>query len=175
MYINWINMPDAKIPRSEIIKDTEHLLDEASQAIREISFKLSPHILKNFGLVEAIKSYVEKIQKSKSIVIQIESRFDERFNEITETILYRILCECINNTVKHANASNIIINFKKFTDRYRILFLDDGIGFDVKAALNKKSGNGLFNIQSRLESINSKMFIKSKPELGTKIYLTIRR
>ena len=62
MYVQWLSRPDAKISQAEILSDIERLINDASQTIREISFKLSPHVLNNFGLIEAIKTFAEKIQ-----------------------------------------------------------------------------------------------------------------
>jgi len=89
-------------------------------------------------------------------------------------VLYRILCECINNTVKHANATKVNIKINKLNKKLRISYIDNGIGFDLEEALLKKAGNGLFNMQSRLQSINGSWNIKSLPERGTKITITVK-
>ena len=174
MYIQWLSRPDAKVSQSEILTDIEKLINDASQTIREISFNLSPHILNNFGLIEALKTFIEKIQLSKNIDIDITNTLTNRIDITTETVLYRIICECINNTIKHANASKIIIRIHKLDKKLRISYLDNGIGFDLEKALAKRAGTGLFNMESRLQSINGTWVIKSLPEQGTKIIITIR-
>jgi signal transduction histidine kinase len=152
----------------------ENLVNEASQAIKEISFKLSPHILDNFGLIEAIKNYAEKLKRSKMIDISIVSDFTQRLNKAIESILYRILCECINNTLKHAKANKIGIRVQKFQKKLKITYTDDGVGFDMDDVLNSKSGNGLFNMQNRIESINGYIVFNSRVGKGTKILIVVR-
>ncbi|NJK97062.1 MAG: PAS domain S-box protein [Bacteroidales bacterium] len=71
MYIQWLGRPDAKAPKEEILSDTEKLIDESITEIREIAFKLSPHILTNFGLLEAIKMFSKKISKPEQLTIEI--------------------------------------------------------------------------------------------------------
>ncbi|HEY4786993.1 MAG TPA: ATP-binding protein, partial [Bacteroidales bacterium] len=174
MYVQWLSRPDAKVSQSEILTDIEQLIGNASQTIKEISFKLSPHVLDNFGLIEAINTYAEKIKLSKGIDINITSNFPDRLDKTIETILYRILCECCNNTLKHANATKISLKFLKLDNNLKITYHDNGIGFMVENVLNMKTGNGLFNMQSRLQTISGSIDINSKPGAGTKITITVK-
>ncbi len=96
-----------------------------------------------------------------------------RINLSTETIVYRVICECINNTIKHANAEIINISLNCVNEILEIEYNDNGIGFDVSEILNSKKGIGLLNMQSRLESINGSMDIKSSPANGTKIIFKV--
>jgi PAS domain S-box-containing protein len=173
MYVQWMSRPDVKISQTEILSDTENLINDATQTIREISFKLSPHILTNFGLLEAIRTFAERIQHSRNIEIDITSNFADRFEKTTETILYRILCECINNTLKHACASKITISALQLNHELKIEYGDNGIGFRVETVIQKKTGNGLFNMQSRIQSINGSFVINSCPETGTNITINV--
>ena len=109
MYVEWLGMPNAKLKQSEIIEDIGRFLDESTRTVKEISFRLSPHILQNFGLVEALKSYTNKIKETSSVRIGLDVENVSRVDKDIETILYRVICECINNTVKHANAGAISI------------------------------------------------------------------
>jgi PAS domain S-box-containing protein len=174
MYIQWLSRPDSKVSQKEILMDTENLINDAGETIREISFKLSPHILNNFGLMEALKAFTEKVNPSKKLEILLDYNFTTRFERTIETVIYRILCECINNTIKHANATRINIKVLKFITKTKITYTDNGIGFDMSQMSNQKKGNGLLNMQSRLQSINGSLIIKSQPGKGIKIMISIR-
>jgi signal transduction histidine kinase len=174
MYVQWLAKPNAKIDKSEIIPDIEKLLDEAINSIRDISFKISPHILQNFGLAEALEAFAKKIRISNQIQIEISAIKIPRIGEITETILYRILCECINNTIKHADAQNININIDIANDYLIVFYSDDGRGFNVEERLQDKNGIGLLNMQSRLKSINGHVNFLSTPGKGTDIYIKVK-
>jgi PAS domain S-box-containing protein len=174
MYIQWLSRPDHKLSQNEILRDTEKLINDAGETIREISFKLSPHVLKNFGLIEALQTFSEKVNQSKDLEISLNYNFTSRFEDTIETVIYRILCECINNTIKHANASHITIKILKFITKVRITYTDDGIGFDTQKVFSQKKGNGLFNLQSRLQSINGRCVINSQPGKGVKIMISVK-
>jgi PAS domain S-box-containing protein len=169
MYVQWLEMPNAKIKQSEIIKDIDRFLDESSRTIHEISFKLSPHILQNFGLIEALKMYTGKVKESSNVTIELKSETICRFDKNTETIAYRILCECINNTIKHANASGISIDLQCDKGVLLIEYTDNGKGFNPEETLALHKGIGLLNMQSRLKSVDGSMDIISKPGNGTTI------
>jgi PAS domain S-box-containing protein len=174
MYVQWLEKPNANLEPAEILKDIENLLDESSRTVRDISFKLSPHVLQNYGLVEAIKAYADKIKESKQIDFVLDTdRFNIRFNETEEAIVYRVLCECITNTVKHANASRIEISLCYRDNNFEIIFSDNGKGFDVEQTLASHKGIGLLNMQSRLKSINGRMAIASRLGHGTSINFKI--
>jgi signal transduction histidine kinase len=95
-------------------------------------------------------------------------------DEITETILYRILCECINNTLKHAQADNIDINIEKVNDSLMVFYSDNGKGFDVEERLQDKKGIGLMSMQSRLKSINGQINFFSTQGKGTDIIIKVK-
>lgn len=174
MYIQWLGMPNANLDKSEILKDTEKLIDESARTVREISFKLSPHVLQNYGLVDATKSYAEKIKETSEIEIEIIGEKIERFDENAETIAYRVICECLNNTLKHAQASKITINIGSKNDVLEVKYSDNGKGFDVNETVSKHTGIGLLNMQSRIKSLNGFLEIKSTAENGTTINFNLK-
>ncbi len=173
MYIEWMEKPDANINKNDIIPDVKKLLEEAANSLRDISFKLSPHILQNFGIIEAVNAYLEKIKESSKIIYHVNSSDLPRLDDKTETIIYRVLCECINNTIKHAMAKTISINFQFEKNNLTIIYSDDGKGFDVEKILAGKKGIGLLNMMSRIKSINGTIKIQSSTKAGTKTTIKI--
>lgn len=174
MYIQLLSLPGTDLKPQAVIGDMEKLIEESSRTIREISFKLSPHILQNYGIVEAISAFIGKVKESKKIEIIFNHSKIHRFSSLIETIIYRVLCECINNTVKHAKASRIEINIEHTDSTLEIHYTDNGKGFDVEKVMNSRKGIGLLNIQSRVKSINGKVIINSAPTKGTTIILKIK-
>ncbi len=174
MYVQWLGMPNAKIETSEIIKDIEKFLDESARTIHDLSFKLSPHILQNFGLIDAIKSYTHKVNESSSIAIKLNSGDIPRFDLNSETIAYRVLCECINNTIKHAKATKINIDFQCKNDLLTVKCNDNGIGFESDIKNSEIKGIGHLNMQNRVKSVNGKLTIVSAPGKGTTVKFQIK-
>lgn len=171
MYVQWFKKPDTKIKKDEILNDIEKLIDEAQNSTREISFKLSPHVLKNFGLSAALQSYAEKLSSATPLnfIFDIDDP-KKRYTEAIEVILYRGITECINNTLKYAKATNAKITIKKHNEKELIVtFEDDGIGFNAQKILSSAKGSGLYNIQNRLKSINGECLFLGTEGVGTKI------
>jgi PAS domain S-box-containing protein len=173
LYTEWLAEPDSNIDPKTIIADIQKLLEESNKTVREISFKLSPHILQNYGIAEAINAYAEKAEKSGKVHISIKTSNFKRFDETIEAIIYRVICECINNTIKHAKAQNIAITLQLAENNICIDYKDDGIGFDINTLKLKQKGIGLLNMQSRLKSINGQISIQSAINNGIKISIKI--
>lgn len=173
MFTQWMLKPGANLDPNDTLRQIENLANMANQSVREVAFGLSPHILKDFGLVDALKSFIDKTRLNKNIPIEIRSSLTKRLEETTETILYRILIECINNTLKHSNANSIKINIIESEKYLDIEYQDDGVGFDLNDVTDKKFGMGLYNIQNRLKSINGKLLIFTQPGGGTLIKINI--
>ena len=153
------------VEQSRFIKMTDDLLQESIKSTREIANNLTPNLLNDFGLVEALSVYVEKINKTNTILIDF--RVDEPFPALhkqTEVALYRVVCELINNTLKHASASKIIMKLLKDEKHIQVWYSDNGIGCDVQKMLSSPSkGLGLSNIISRVKSINGNCTFTSEP------------
>ena len=154
----------------EIITNSEKLIDESIGTLKEISYKLSPHVLTNFGLQKAIKSFINKLQINDTPIIQYNCNLDnQRFTFNIEVVVYRVVCELISNTLSHANANNIYIDLFKNDSELTLQYIDDGIGFDENKIAEELSGLGYANLQSRIKSINGTFEIFTKPGEGIKV------
>ncbi len=154
----------------EIVENTELVINEAIRSLKEISDNLSPHVLTNFGLVRALNNFINKINITKAIRINLKSNLkDERFDSNVEVVLYRVVCELINNTIKHAQAKKIDISITQDGDYLSIIYQDNGKGFDVEKIMDQSvnSGMGFSNIFSRINSLKGEINIESKNKKGT--------
>ena len=146
-----------------ILESAKQAINEAISSLKEISNNLSPHILDNFGLASAIRSFTNKIDQTGKIKIEFRSNIHEkRYPGNTEVILYRAVCELITNTLKHAKAKKILISLDEEDSKLKVLYQDDGRGFDYnQVLLNETGGMGLPNIRSRINSINGNFAVDS--------------
>ena len=159
----------------EIVENTELVINEAIKSLKEVSDNLSPHVLINFGLVRALTNFTNKINIAKTIRISINTTLkDERFDDNVEVVLYRVICELINNTIKHAHAKKINISLTVDGDYMTIIYKDDGKGFDVNKIIEQQgsTGMGLSNIYSRINSLKGEINIESEYKKG--ILVTIK-
>lgn len=140
----------------EIKEKTTGMLDETIQNTRRITHDLSPVILKKFGFADALGSICKKLNESGKIEVNLTQTEIERLPYEKELALYRISQELINNTLKHAEASQITISLRAMQDHLQMIYEDNGIGFRVED-VRQISGLGLKNIESRLNLVEGKV------------------
>ena len=154
---------------TEIFANTNHLINEAINAIKEISNNLSPHVLSNFGLASAISAFATKINQTKSIKVDFKTNMEnQRLNNDKEVVIYRAVCELINNSIRHSGASKIDIELNKHGKFVTLQFNDNGKGFN--AALHDNEGDkgmGLSNIRARVRSVEGVFILESASGKGT--------
>lgn len=173
LYLQWSERPKIHKSWKEIISKAEDLLEDALTTVKEISNKLSPHLLTNYGLTVALQRFIEKIRETCDIKINFESNIDRRFDMEIESTLYRGIIECINNTIKHAGAKTVSVSIVDTGEEIYVQYLDDGNGFDLEETLSLKKGLGLFNLQTRIENIGGKIEMNSKPEYGVNYQIIV--
>lgn len=161
--------------RGQLLLSTNEVIDESMLLIKEISNNLSPFVLNDFGLASAIQSFCKKITLTKEIDIKFDSNvFDQRFDINVEMVLFRILKELVNNTIKHALASCIEIFLLRTDITLSLIYNDNGVGFDLKRVLdNKSSGMGISNIINRISSINGRLIFDSLAEKGIQVKIEV--
>jgi len=173
MSVSAIDKSKIDLSNLEIVANAERNIDEAITAVKEISNNLSPHMLKNFGLHKAVESFTEHI-KAEKLDIRFSSNIEgKRFEYNTEIILYRIICELVANTIKHASASKVDINLFHRSGELELIYTDNGIGFNVEEIETTSSGMGLSNIRSRIRSLNGSIDIFSQPEEGFNLKIIV--
>lgn len=169
IYVNELQDEDlAAAEKASMLKYINELIDEAVRDTRTIANNLMPTVIADYGLVSALSAFCDRITLSKTVNISFTSDIQhERFDQTLEIILYRIVLELINNTIKHARAKNIEIYLAEAEGVLDIHYKDDGKGFEVQAALNDpKSGLGLKNILNRVASANGHCEFRSEPGKG---------
>ncbi|MBO5874304.1 MAG: sensor histidine kinase, partial [Rikenellaceae bacterium] len=160
--------------QKEIIDNTNLVIDEAVKSLKHISNNISPHILNNFGLERAIENFIKKFESISDLKINFKSNMKNvRLKNNIEVILYRIVCEMINNTIKHSGASEANVRLALNGGVLTLDYSDNGCGFIVENALENSSGMGLSNIISRVESIKGEVKIDSNLGQGARFVIKI--
>lgn len=161
--------PQANLPYTTSIE----LVDDAVKEIRAISHNLMPNALVKSGFVAAVKEFVSKLNNSEKLKINLEiTGLQQRLEQTTETILFRVLQELVSNIVKHANANQISIQLVQHENEITLMVEDNGIGFDTSSK-DEMNGLGLKNIQSRIAFLNGHFNIDSAPDKGTTVVIEI--
>jgi len=158
-----------------ILNNTNHLVNEAINTLKDISNNLSPHVLSNFGLSSALSAFIAKINQTKAIEIDFKSNMeDQRLESEKEVVMYRAACELINNSIRHSGASRIEIELNKHEKFITLQFNDNGRGFDTELlACEDTKGMGLSNIETRVKSVDGVFILESTPGKGTSALIKI--
>lgn len=146
-------------------------LDETISQVRTISHQMMPIILIKYGLKHAVEDLFEKIS-SDELTASI-SDWEELTLDPEETLmLFRIIQELINNSLKHAQSKNIKLRVKIKHGKKHISYQDDGIGFP-EGVLKNSNGIGLLNIKNRAQAIHANVRFSNNETGGSKVDLVI--
>ena len=152
---------------NDTIKDCISNIADAIHNLRDISKSLNSDAIEKTGLANAIKNELAIISR---LGIHAHVNVNGTVNELNpkvQLILFRIIQECINNTIKHAQASDLTISLNYSANNLETIVTDNGIGFNTNTmSLN---GIGLTNIQNRCKVINAVFTIDSIIGKGTEI------
>lgn len=148
------------------------LVDESCKEIRNISHKMMPNALLKNNLAIAIRDFTDKIEKNSLQIHLYTEGLDERLDSNLETVLYRIIQECVNNVIKHAGATTLDISVIKDKEEISATIEDNGKGFDI---INKEKfeGIGLKNIQARVKYLKGTVEFHSTLGRGTLITINV--
>lgn len=167
---NLIMTPD----NAQAFERSIDMLDTSIKEMRRVAHNMMPEALLKFGLDEALKDFCNDVHNSGVIKVNYQSiGLEGAVIENTRAItIYRIVQELLNNSIKHAAASQAIVQLSKSADNISITVEDDGKGFDT-AVLKSAKGMGWSNIQNRVEFLKGKMDVKSSAEKGTSVFIEI--
>ena len=153
-------------PLADIRKLTEHTITE----IRRTIAALSPAVLEQLGLAAALRQMVVGFRAAYAgrVRLHLPLRRDVLPPE-TEVAAFRLAQECFHNIAKHSGASTVNLSLHYTDGLLRLNVDDDGVGFDLKAAQEKRSSFGLTGMRERVALLGGKLTILSAPRRGTRI------
>lgn len=151
--------------RAEIAANTTYVIDEAIRSLREISNNMQPQVLNDFGLARGVQNFINKSVAIHDVKIRFTTNLrNERFDSDVEIVMYRVICELINNSLKHAKCHSINLSLALADGVLSLEYTDDGKGFNPQAMMD--CGMGLSNISSRVNSLNGLLDIASAKGKG---------
>jgi PAS domain S-box-containing protein len=147
----------------ETLTIANDLLSEAIAKMRIIANNLMPRLIENYGLEAAINSFVNTMPKKGTFSVEFVSNLNgRRFPRQIELHFYRIVCELINNTIKHAGATIASVKLNYSRSLLKLTYTDNGKGYKVEEINKKTSGMGVSNIFQRVNVIDGKIQFQIK-------------
>ncbi len=157
----------------DFMLEINHLLGECIQDIRNLSKTFITENVLQFGIIDSLEKEIKRIEKLKLIDIQlIANKHDLNINPKHGLILFRIIQESINNTLKHSGGDILKISILDESDKIFFRIVDNGKGFEGKKV---KQGSGLKNIAYRAHLIGAESIINSVPGKGTDISIIYKK
>ena len=144
------------------------LVDESCREVRTVSHIMMPNALLKNNLASAIREFVGKINNKHLNVHVYTEGLDERLDSNIETVLYRVIQECVNNAMKHAGATTLDISLIRDQEGISGTIEDNGKGFDTEEKASQE-GIGLKNIITRIEYLKGTVDFDTAPGRGTVI------
>lgn len=172
MLLSALELEDAQITTdlSQKIILIKSIVEEAQSEMRALLLHLRPVKLDGKSLQVGIHNLLEELASKLPIQIDFEIE-DIQLTEVVENHLFRIIQELLSNVLRHSEATNLEVYLKQTEDFYRLRFIDDGKGFDMKE--KKDSALGLSNVRERIERLGGNVQIVSIPKEGTSVEVRI--
>ena len=147
------------------------LADDSYREVRKIAHNKNTSALINKGLILATQSIARQISETSQLHIGVNNvDVNDYINNTIEIQVFRIIQELLTNIIKHADATEVNIQFSKENQIMIVMVEDNGKGFNVEET---NPGYGLSNIQQRIEKLNGQIIIDSTLGNGTTIILNI--
>jgi len=174
IYLHALANDKDQVKHQEYLRRASALLNDAYLSIKEISNNMSPDILKKYGLVQAVRSFIEKLSDLAGIEVKLKTNLETRLPELIEFTIFRTLIELINNSVKHAACSEIDIEVEKGGDELVVHYSDNGKGFDYIGAIASGKGFGLLNLENRVRKIGGDYQYISRLGKGVEVLINFK-
>lgn len=171
--LNLLNIQLSKNLKGEFV-NVNKLLDQAIRETRELSYELTPSVLRDFGFVSGVK---EMAQRLSTPGFQIKTTIKNDIfpiNEEVQLYLFRMIQELINNCIKHAHASEAKITISSIDENINIVISDNGRGFQKDVNESLALGSGIRGIKSRVFLLNGKINVNTGKD-GTTVSIQINQ
>ena len=149
---------------------------QALKEMRLLVYELRPLHLRNVGLVEALEHRLDAVERRAGVEVNLLVDGEVELPPDVEASLFRIAQEALNNALKHATPTSIMVTVRiegeSHYKRVELSVMDDGRGFDP-AALSDEGGLGLVSMRQRVDNIGGVLDIRSTPGEGTHVRASV--
>jgi len=136
--------------------------------VREMSLNLRPAMLDDLGLLPTLLWHIERYSALTNIRVAFKhTQLEGRFPPEVETAAYRLVQEALTNAARHADAREVTVRLWATADVLGVQVEDNGVGFDVQAALSAGESSGLSGMRERVALLAGHLNLESSPGAGT--------
>lgn len=170
-----MNLQNIQVTRNlkDDFKNVNHLLDQAIRETRELSYELTPSVLRDFGFTAGVREMAQRFSTPAFHIKTLIKSSADNLQQNIQLYLFRMIQELINNCIKHAQASLAEVRISTAHGRITLVVSDNGIGFKEEPEQALLTGSGLRAIKNRTYLLNGQMQLDTSDE-GTVITITFK-
>ncbi|MFP4355458.1 MAG: PAS domain S-box protein [Phycisphaerae bacterium] len=158
---------------SPVIDNVEQILDHCIETARTLSHQLSPPILEQEGLAEALEWLADQMQVTHGLEVTAQAEQQSDIWPEAQTFLFRAAQELLLNVRKHAETEEAVLFYRQVNGQHRLVVEDGGSGFDPDKVEQEGISLGLFGIRQRASLLGGQVLVESAPGQGTRIDISI--
>ena len=155
------------------IATLRELASEALEEVRSLSHTIHPRVLDDLGLAAALEWLARQSREQDALDVEVFADDGAAIPKLPASVLYRVAQEAMRNAVRHASARRVELWLKQAGGTATLEVVDDGRGFDVRRAEERRPGMGLFSMRERVGLVNGTLTVVSAPGRGTRVVATV--
>ena len=156
------------------IATLRELTAEALEEVRSMAHMMHPRVLDDLGLVAALEWLARQSAAQEGLDVHvIADAADAPIAAPLASVLYRVAQEALRNVNRHAGATHVEVVLRRSGADATLEVSDDGHGFDVERAEERRPGMGLFSMRERVALVNGRLTVTSSNRRGTQVVATV--
>jgi signal transduction histidine kinase len=165
---------DANEARAQVVK-LQELATQALDELRSLIFELRPPDLERDGLCGALRKHVDVLRRLQPTQIELKGDLELAPDLRRDQDVFRIAQEALQNALRHAHATHILLRLRAEDGRLLLDVEDDGVGFDPEAADVRSQRLGLTSMEERAQRLGARLEVRSAQGAGTTVHLEMLR
>jgi signal transduction histidine kinase len=155
------------------IATLREMVSDALEEVRSLSHTIHPRVLDDLGLAAALEWLARQTREQEGLDVEVHADQQAQVPRLPASVLYRVAQESLRNAVRHAQAGRVELSLRCTPESASLEVQDDGRGFDVRRAEERRPGMGLFSMRERVGLVNGALTVDSAPGRGTRIVATV--
>jgi signal transduction histidine kinase len=157
------------------IATLREMASEALEEVRSLSHTIHPRVLDDLGLAAALEWLARQSREQDALDVEVYANDagGPSISKLPASVLYRVAQEALRNAVRHARARRVELWLRHAPGIATLEVVDDGAGFDVRGAEERRPGMGLFSMRERVGLVNGTLEVTSAPGRGTRVVATV--
>ncbi len=159
------------------LQSLQAITESVGRDLHQVALELRPTALDDLGLVRALSAFLEDWARRSQLEVEYDHQElgTDRLPGYLETTLYRVVCEAVHNVIKHAKSTWVSVLLQRKDARIIAVVEDDGVGFDVNAALPAlaRPPLGIIGMTERVVLVDGELTIESVPGRGTTVIVKL--